>query len=150
MSIENWRSEIDAIDSELGDRKLQPMSQPSVKSRVAFQGERERVHAAPHRGALAFTAHPLSLPIASTQIKSAGLLAGLAADGITTVEEPAQTRDQTERMLQEFGAQLKRNGEALSVQGGVALHSRNLVVHGDISSAAFSSPPLWLSLDRIS
>ena len=77
------------------------------------------------------------LPIASAQIKSAVLLAGLAADGITTVEEPAQTRDHTERMLQEFGAQVERNGNALSVQGGVTLRSRSLVVPGDISSAAF-------------
>src|ERR1700730_6669287 len=46
------------------------------------------------------------LPIASAQIKSAVLLAGLATDGTTTVEEPAQTRDHTERMLQEFGAQV--------------------------------------------
>lgn len=77
------------------------------------------------------------LPIASAQIKSAVLLAGLAAAGITTVEEPAQTRDHTERMLQEFGALVERNGGAVSVQGGVTLRSRNLVVPGDISSAAF-------------
>ena len=77
------------------------------------------------------------LPIASAQIKSAVLLAGLAADGITTVEEPAPTRDHTERMLQEFGAHVERNGAAVSVQGGVTLQSRNLVVPGDISSAAF-------------
>lgn len=77
------------------------------------------------------------LPIASAQIKSAVLLAGLAADGITTMEEPAQTRDHTQRMMREFGAQVERNGDALSVQGGVTLHSRSLVVPGDISSAAF-------------
>ena len=77
------------------------------------------------------------LPIASAQIKSAVLLAGLAANGITTIEEPAQTRDHTERMLQEFGAQVERNGNALSVQGGVTLRSRSLVVPGDVSSAAF-------------
>lgn len=77
------------------------------------------------------------LPIASAQVKSAVLLAGLAADGITTVEEPAQTRDHTERMLQEFGALVERKGHALSVQGGVTLRSRSFVVPGDISSATF-------------
>jgi 3-phosphoshikimate 1-carboxyvinyltransferase len=77
------------------------------------------------------------LPIASAQIKSAVLLAGLAADGITTIEEPSQTRDHTERMLEEFGAQIERNGDALSVQGPVTLRSRSLVIPGDISSAAF-------------
>jgi len=77
------------------------------------------------------------LPVASAQIKSAVLLAGLAADGVTTVEEPSQTRDHTERMLQGFGASVERNGNAISVQGGATLHSRKLAIPGDISSAAF-------------
>jgi 3-phosphoshikimate 1-carboxyvinyltransferase len=77
------------------------------------------------------------LPIASAQVKSAVLLAGLAADGITTVEEPTQTRDHTERMLLEFGAPVERNGTRISIQGGAELQSRNLFVPGDISSAAF-------------
>jgi 3-phosphoshikimate 1-carboxyvinyltransferase len=77
------------------------------------------------------------LPVASAQIKSAVLLAGLAASGITTVEEPSPTRDHTERMLQGFGASVERNGNAVSVHGGGTLHSRKLVIPGDISSAAF-------------
>jgi 3-phosphoshikimate 1-carboxyvinyltransferase len=77
------------------------------------------------------------LPIPSAQIKSAVLLAGLAADGVTTVEEPAQTRDHTERILPQFGARLTRNGNAHSIQGGLPLHSCNIFVPGDISSAAF-------------
>jgi 3-phosphoshikimate 1-carboxyvinyltransferase len=77
------------------------------------------------------------LPIASAQLKSAVLLAGLLADGITTVEEPTQTRDHTERMLQEFGVPVEQNGNTLSIQGGVTLTARNLFIPGDISSAAF-------------
>jgi 3-phosphoshikimate 1-carboxyvinyltransferase len=77
------------------------------------------------------------LPIASAQIKSAVLLAGLFADGTTTVEEPAPTRDHTERMLPEFGARLERRGNRLSIRGGVSLKSCNLFIPGDISSAAF-------------
>ena len=77
------------------------------------------------------------LPIASAQIKSAVLLAGLFADGITTVEEPTQTRDHTELLLREFGARVERTGNKISIQGGVELHSRKLFVPGDISSAAF-------------
>lgn len=77
------------------------------------------------------------LPIASAQIKSAVLLAGLSADGITTVEEPTQTRDHTERLLQEFGVPVERNGNTLSIQGGLPLHPCQLLVPGDISSAAF-------------
>jgi 3-phosphoshikimate 1-carboxyvinyltransferase len=76
-------------------------------------------------------------PIPSAQIKSAVLLAGLAADGITTVEEPAPTRDHTERLLSEFGATIERNGKKIKVRGGVELSSLKLAVPGDISSAAF-------------
>jgi len=86
--------------------------------------------------------HPLQpihyrLPIASAQIKSAVLLAGLSAEGTTTVDEPAQTRDHTERMLQEFGARVERNRNSVSIQGGATLRARGFVVPGDISSAAF-------------
>jgi 3-phosphoshikimate 1-carboxyvinyltransferase len=77
------------------------------------------------------------LPVASAQIKSAVLLAGLAADGITTVTEPTPTRDHTERMLPEFGVTVERNGNALSIQGGLELHSCEILIPGDISSAAF-------------
>jgi 3-phosphoshikimate 1-carboxyvinyltransferase len=77
------------------------------------------------------------LPIASAQIKSAVLLAALTADGITTVEEPVQTRDHTERLLREFGAEVERNGNALSVRGGPELRASELSIPGDISSAAF-------------
>jgi 3-phosphoshikimate 1-carboxyvinyltransferase len=77
------------------------------------------------------------LPIASAQIKSAILLAGLAADGVTTVEEPTKTRDHTERMLPEFGAKLERDANKISVEGGVQLKARDLFIPGDFSSAAF-------------
>jgi 3-phosphoshikimate 1-carboxyvinyltransferase len=77
------------------------------------------------------------MPIASAQIKSAVLLAGLAANGITSVEEPAPTRDHTERMLSEFGAPIELKGQKIGVRGGVKLRSRKLLVPGDISSAAF-------------
>ena len=77
------------------------------------------------------------LPIASAQIKSAVLFAGLAADGVTTVAEPAPTRDHSERMLREFGASVERNGNTISIRGGGELHSRKLSIPGDLSSAAF-------------
>lgn len=77
------------------------------------------------------------LSIASAQIKSAVLLAGLAAEGVTTVEEPVETRDHTERLLPQFGALLTRDGNAHSIRGRIALHSCNLVIPGDVSSAAF-------------
>lgn len=77
------------------------------------------------------------LPVASAQIKSAVLLAGLAADATTSVEEPKPTRDHTERMLREFGAHVERTGDSLSVRGGAKLRARDFTIPGDISSAAF-------------
>lgn len=81
------------------------------------------------------------LPVASAQIKSAVLIAGLHASGETTVIEPAATRDHTERMLGYLGAQVgatKRQGlRAVSVRGDAELTGRDLRVPGDPSSAAF-------------
>jgi 3-phosphoshikimate 1-carboxyvinyltransferase len=75
--------------------------------------------------------------VPSAQVKSAVLLAGLHADGATTVVEPAATRDHTERALAEFGGRANVNGLRVSVTGGQTLHPRTLTVPGDFSSAAF-------------
>jgi 3-phosphoshikimate 1-carboxyvinyltransferase len=77
------------------------------------------------------------LPVASAQVKSALLLAGLYADGPVTVEEPAQSRDHTERMLGAFGAALKRERLSVSIEPGNRLSGQTLRVPGDFSSAAF-------------
>ncbi|WP_134687427.1 3-phosphoshikimate 1-carboxyvinyltransferase [Brevibacillus migulae] len=76
-------------------------------------------------------------PVASAQIKSSILLAGLQAQGITSVSEPHLSRDHTERMLQAFGVEVIRDGLTVSVQGGQVLKGREIQVPGDISSAAF-------------
>ncbi len=76
-------------------------------------------------------------PVASAQIKSAVLLAGLFAEGETRVTEPAQSRDHTERMLAAMGADLSRNGLTTTVRGRRALEPFEFDVPGDISSAAF-------------
>ena len=75
--------------------------------------------------------------VPSAQVKSAVLLAGLYADGVTRVHEPLPTRDHTERALQAFGADVMRTGGAVSIAGGQRLHGRALVVPGDLSSAVF-------------
>ena len=77
------------------------------------------------------------LPVASAQVKSAVLLAGLLAEGETTVEEPVATRDHTEIALAQFGAAMVRKHRRTSVQGRCRLQGQKLVVPGDISSAAF-------------
>ena len=78
-------------------------------------------------------------PIASAQVKSCILLAGLMAEGETTVTEPALSRDHSERMLRAFGAKLTVDRETCSVtvSGGAQLQGQNVIVPGDISSAAF-------------
>jgi 3-phosphoshikimate 1-carboxyvinyltransferase len=77
------------------------------------------------------------LPVASAQVKSALLLAGLYAEGPTTVIEPLPTRDHTERMLEYLGAKLTRNGPQITIHPGDPLKARDLRVPGDFSSAAF-------------
>ena len=78
--------------------------------------------------------HP---PVASAQVKTAVLLAGLSAEGTTVVEEPVKTRDHTELALVEFGAQLNRSRRSVRVEGGHPLRGGEFQVPGDISSAAF-------------
>jgi 3-phosphoshikimate 1-carboxyvinyltransferase len=77
------------------------------------------------------------MPMASAQVKSAVLLAGLYADGETSVTEPAPTRDHTERMLNGFGYRVVRDGSRASLRGGGSLHGTAIDVPADISSAAF-------------
>ena len=77
------------------------------------------------------------LPMASAQVKSAVLLAGMYADGVTSVTEPAVTRDHTERMLGSMGVSVTTAGGKISVQGGQHLRGCNIKVPADLSSAAF-------------
>lgn len=77
------------------------------------------------------------LPVASAQVKSAILFAGLNADGITKVIEPVATRDHTERMIQRFGGKISRQENEIQVEGGQKLSGTEIYVPGDISSAAF-------------
>ena len=84
------------------------------------------------------TAIDYEMPIASAQVKSAILFAGLNAEGKTTVREQTVSRDHTERMLEQFGATIERDGNNVSVVGGgPGLHGTDVKVPGDISSAAF-------------
>ncbi len=78
-------------------------------------------------------------PIASAQVKSCILLAGLMTEGETTVTEPALSRDHSERMLRAFGADLRIDAEtnSVTIAGGATLHGQTVIVPGDISSAAF-------------
>jgi 3-phosphoshikimate 1-carboxyvinyltransferase len=78
-----------------------------------------------------------TLPVASAQVKSAVLLAGLFAEGVTTVIQPGPARDHTERMLRAMGADVVIDGESVTLQPGAALRPLAVAVPGDFSSAAF-------------
>lgn len=77
------------------------------------------------------------LPVASAQVKSAILLASLCADGPTVIHEPGPARDHTERMLAAMGADIEVDGATITLRGGTELSSLDIVVPGDISSAAY-------------
>jgi 3-phosphoshikimate 1-carboxyvinyltransferase len=89
------------------------------------------VHGAPLQGIRYEPAIP------SAQVKSAVLLAGFQASGTTSVSEPAQTRDHTERAFAAFGVSVQAAGRTVSIQGGQHVTPRDLAVPGDFSSAAF-------------
>jgi len=94
------------------------------------------LHGAKHAVPITYT-----LPVASAQVKSAVLLAGLNTPGRTTVIEPVPTRDHTERMLQGFGAKIsveqKDDGRHIAIEGQHELEAQDIHVPGDPSSAAF-------------
>jgi 3-phosphoshikimate 1-carboxyvinyltransferase len=77
------------------------------------------------------------MPVASAQVKSAVLFAGLFAHGETAVEEPYRTRDHSEQALRAFGVELGRSRNRVTLRGGQRLHAIQASVPGDISSAAF-------------
>ena len=77
------------------------------------------------------------MPVASAQVKSCLLLAGLYAQGVTTVIEPAPTRDHTERMLRGFGYPVSVDGARVALESGLGLQAAKIEVPADISSAAF-------------
>jgi 3-phosphoshikimate 1-carboxyvinyltransferase len=91
-----------------------------------------RVH-----GGRRLTGIQYAMPMASAQVKSALLLAGLYAEGKTCVTEPAPTRDHTERMLEAFGWVVEKDGNTVCVRGGATLHASAVEVPVDISSASF-------------
>ena len=88
-----------------------------------------------------------STPVASAQVKSCVLFAGLYAHGRTTIREPLRTRDHSEIALREFGADIDAGPRVVSVNGPAVLRARELTVPGDLSSAAFFLVAALMSKD---
>ncbi|MCP9771024.1 3-phosphoshikimate 1-carboxyvinyltransferase [Synechococcus sp. Tobar12-5m-g] len=128
-----------------GDGSLRRRPMGRVGQPLAAMGARVHGRAGGTLAPLAIEGHPLhgtviGTPIASAQVKSAILLAALTASGPTTVIEPARSRDHSERMLRAFGADLSIGDDLsrqVTVHPGAVLRGQQVVVPGDISSAAF-------------
>lgn len=124
-------------DESLSKRPMRRVADPLSRmgAIIHTQEGRPPVRIEPVPGAL--HAIDYAMPMASAQVKSSILLAGLYAEGETSVTEPAPTRDHTERMLEGFGVKLTRQGATVRLRGGQALRAADIDVPADISSAAF-------------
>jgi 3-phosphoshikimate 1-carboxyvinyltransferase len=136
LAGQNFDCELTGDDS-LRQRPMQRIAEPLGQMRaeiVTAEGGRPPLKIT---GVANMRGIEYRLPIASAQVKSALLLAGLYARGKTCVTEPAPTRDHTERMLAAFGYPVERNGGTVCVTGGGKLTATSIDVPADISSAAF-------------
>jgi len=122
-------------DSSLSRRPMRRVIAPLESMGARIDSLDGRPPLTIHGGRLHGIAHRPDTP--SAQVKSAVLLAGLHAEGTTTLVEPAKTRDHTERALVAFGGTARVDGDAVSVAGGQRLRGQTLTVPGDFSSAAF-------------
>ncbi|MFC4735884.1 3-phosphoshikimate 1-carboxyvinyltransferase [Bacillus daqingensis] len=126
-----------AGDDSIAKRPMSRVTGPLKMMNAVIDGrDRGRLTPLSIRGGGLTGIHYLS-PVASAQVKSAVLLAGLQADGRTTVTEPHLSRDHTERMLNAFGVKIDRRETSVSLEGGQPLKAADIHVPGDISSAAF-------------
>ena len=131
-----------SFDSELiGDASLMQRPMERVATPLRMMGaEITTVAGRPPlniTGSRTLTGIEYAMPVASAQVKSALLLAGLYAKGVTTVIEPAVTRDHTENMLAQFGYPTRRSEGRVSLSPGGRLTATRIDVPGDLSSAAF-------------
>ena len=125
-------------DASLSSRPMGRIMQPLEQMGARIEARGTKPGCAPlsiHGGRV----HPISyaLPMASAQVKSAILLAGMFADGTTTVRQPAATRDHTERLFRHFGVPCTVDGLTVGTCGPALPVAHNLTVPADISSAAF-------------
>lgn len=123
-------------DSSLMRRPMERAAAPLrlMGAHIETREGRPPVHI---RGGQRLQGIDFAMPVASAQVKSAVLLAGLYAAGETRVTEPAVTRDHTERMLRGFGVDIRREGATAILRGGQPLTGARVAVPGDFSSAAF-------------
>ncbi len=122
-------------DESLSRRPMRRVIEPLTRMGATIDSVQGHAPLTIHGARLHAIRHVPEVP--SAQIKSAVLLAGLHTDGSTSVEEPAETRDHTERALAAFGVTVKKTGNLVSIDGGQPVAPQSLTVPGDFSSAAF-------------
>ena len=124
-------------DSSIQKRPMDRVAYPLSLMGADIKGEGEKNCAPLTITGKALKGISYTLPVASAQVKSALILASLYAEGETVIEEPEATRDHTEIMLNEFGANIRRKGKRIICPPVAELYGKNITVPGDISSAAY-------------
>lgn len=126
-------------DASLTKRPMKRVMEPLSMMGATFESQEGGRMPLTVNGSAALKAMHYDMPVASAQVKSAILLAGLRAHGTTSVTEPKPSRDHTERMLKAFGGSCAVNGNTVTLEGGQTLKApaETVVVPGDPSSAAF-------------
>jgi len=124
-------------DSSLKKRPMRRITDPleEMGARISFLNEKKSLPVKIKGGNL--RAINYKLPVASAQVKSAIILAGLQSEGTTLIEEPEVTRDHTEIMINYFGGKIEKNDNLIKIEGSQKLVGDKIDVPGDISSAAF-------------
>jgi len=125
-------------DASLSKRPMERIAKPLRQMGAMIQTTGEKgTPPVSIKGNQALKGISYDMPVASAQVKSGVLLAGLWAEGETVITEPAPTRDHSERMLRGFGYEVKTEGSTIRIQGGGKLTATKIDVPADISSAAF-------------
>ena len=124
----------DSLSKRPMDRVAIPLRQMGVE--IAGQGERDcpPLH---EKGTHKLQPIHYRLPVASAQVKSALIFAALQAEGESTIIEKEKTRDHTEDMIRQFGGEIQVDGKTIRIKGGQEFQGQEVIVPGDISSAAF-------------
>jgi 3-phosphoshikimate 1-carboxyvinyltransferase len=135
LAGQQFASEVTGDDS-LSRRPMARVIEPLTRMGARVRGSEKGLPPLHIQGG-SLHAIDYSVPVASAQVKSAILFAGLFARGTTSVEEPLRTRDHSELALRAFGADVQRSKNRVSVAGGQVLQGIEAAIPGDISSAAF-------------
>jgi 3-phosphoshikimate 1-carboxyvinyltransferase len=136
LATQSFSSELFG-DASLSKRPMKRVADPLALMGAKMTGQTDKICAPIRIEGAKLNPIDYSLPVASAQVKSAILLAGMLTQGKTSVHEPVVTRDHTERMMAHFQVNCRRQDDIISIEGPQVPIARDITVPGDISSAAF-------------